>query len=389
MQAWLTHQSIGIQAIGILGLVRLPYSIKFLWAPFLEIGIFRWLPFKSRKSWLLLSLGALFVLISVLATLDPKKDMTLLGCVSLAIAFFGATQAIVTDAIKIEYSRPDDFRLTAAYGAIAFKAGLLCAGAGCLILADHIPWSFIYFVMAGIIATAIPALWLLDETIAKEKQTPHTPSVHFLSSFKEPFLDFFRKPQIGSTIGFLLLYKINILLAVALITSFFLSLGFTNTQVAGSKVGGYFFSFLGTILGSIFLKRFSLYTCLWIFQLSEMISGLLLWALSHTGHHIGFFLFAVLTEDLTSGMGNCGYEVFVMTLCSKTKYCGTQFALITSLMALRRSFITLPASMIIQRIGWEAFFFLAALTALPGLYLLFKHKFGWQVFDSQTTRSST
>jgi hypothetical protein len=59
--------------------------------------------------------------------------------------------------------------------------------------------------MAGIFANAIPALWLIVETIVKEKQTSHAPSVHFLSFFWNLFwtvFESFKLPQLyGSFIA--------------------------------------------------------------------------------------------------------------------------------------------------------------------------------------------
>ena len=53
LQAWMKDFGIDLSMIGIFGLVGLPYSLKFTWAPFLDRFS---LPFLGRRrGWLLLS----------------------------------------------------------------------------------------------------------------------------------------------------------------------------------------------------------------------------------------------------------------------------------------------------------------------------------------------
>jgi MFS transporter, PAT family, beta-lactamase induction signal transducer AmpG len=53
LQAWLTVEGVDLASIGLLSLVALPYSIKFLWAPFLD----RYIPpfFGRRRGWLVIA----------------------------------------------------------------------------------------------------------------------------------------------------------------------------------------------------------------------------------------------------------------------------------------------------------------------------------------------
>jgi PAT family beta-lactamase induction signal transducer AmpG len=51
------------------------------------------------------------------------------------------------------------------------------------------------------------------------------------------------------------------------------------------------------------------------------------------------------------------------------RYAATQLALLTSLMALGRSFAGVPSGWLVDAIGYAAFFAVSALVALPGLVL--------------------
>jgi PAT family beta-lactamase induction signal transducer AmpG len=53
LQAWMTDQHVDLKAIGLFALVGIPYSLKFLWAPFMDR--YR-LPFLTkRRGWMILT----------------------------------------------------------------------------------------------------------------------------------------------------------------------------------------------------------------------------------------------------------------------------------------------------------------------------------------------
>jgi PAT family beta-lactamase induction signal transducer AmpG len=58
-----------------------------------------------------------------------------------------------------------------------------------------------------------------------------------------------------------------------------------------------------------------------------------------------------------------------MSLCS-VKYSATQYALLSSLMAVSRNVMSAPAGWLVENTGWLTFFVITLLAALPGLALL-------------------
>jgi PAT family beta-lactamase induction signal transducer AmpG len=68
-------------------------------------------------------------------------------------------------------------------------------------------------------------------------------------------------------------------------------------------------------------------------------------------------------------MGTAAFVALLMTLCNQ-RYSATQFALLSSLAALGRVFITPTSGYVVEAVGWAWFFVIAALTAVPGLLLL-------------------
>jgi PAT family beta-lactamase induction signal transducer AmpG len=72
LQAWMKEEGVDLTVIGMMALVGLPYTLKFLWAPFLDRFT---LPFLGRRrGWLLVAQFALIFSIVGLGFTDPGKN---------------------------------------------------------------------------------------------------------------------------------------------------------------------------------------------------------------------------------------------------------------------------------------------------------------------------
>ena len=60
-----------------------------------------------------------------------------------------------------------------------------------------------------------------------------------------------------------------------------------------------------------------------------------------------------------------------MAMCDH-RYTATQYALLSSLAALGRIFVSPTSGYVVESVGWVVFFFLTAVTALPGLWMLWR-----------------
>src|SRR6478609_8513009 len=91
---WLKQAGLSNTKIGVLSLCALPYSVKFLWSPFIDRLK---LPFLTRKlgqrrSWLLLSQILLVVNIFIISLIDATQHLPLTMLFATIIAFCAATQ---------------------------------------------------------------------------------------------------------------------------------------------------------------------------------------------------------------------------------------------------------------------------------------------------------
>jgi PAT family beta-lactamase induction signal transducer AmpG len=126
------------------------YSLKFIWAPFIDS-----LPLPlltrllgRRRSWLLLAQVAIGVALFVMATIDPAHAIGVFAVVALAVAFSSATQDIVIDAYRIESAEVKMQGVLAAAYQYGYRVAMLVAGAGALYIAQYGSWTLAYTCIA-------------------------------------------------------------------------------------------------------------------------------------------------------------------------------------------------------------------------------------------------
>jgi PAT family beta-lactamase induction signal transducer AmpG len=245
---------------------------------------------------------------------------------------------------------------------------MLTSGAIALILADRMPWRVVYLLMAGSLVVGMTASFLAPEPELATKR-PRT----LKEAVVEPFLEFFSRRGAIGILLFIVFYKLDVVMATALTTPFLLELGFTMTDIGAVTKGlGMIATIGGTLAGGTVVARIGMKGSLWIFGLLQSVSTLTFLALARLGHHYPMMVAAIGIENLCSGMGTAAYAAFLMSLCDK-RFTATQYALLTSLMAVTRVVVGAPTGFVAKTYGWETYFIISALAAIPGLLILLRY----------------
>ncbi len=364
LQAWMTADQIDLSVIGAFSLVGIPYTTKFLWAPLLDRYS---LPFFGRRrGWILLMQVLIFFSVFLMSMIEPQHSLGLLAAISILIAFFSATQDIVIDAYRTEILLPEEYGIGAGVTTLGYRlAATVLAGAVALILADHMPWPQVYRIMALAMGVGI-----LGTFLAKNPMHPPDTPRTLKEAVINPLKEFLSRRGIFEIFSFVLLYKLDAVLTLALMTYFLLKLGFTNTEVGVVTKGvGLFATLSGTLIGGIFVLRWRLLKSLWTFGILQATAGISFWMLAHFGKSHALLVAAIFTENFCSGLGNAAYSALLMSLCDK-RYTAFQFALLSSIMALTRILVSSPSGWMAKELGWEGYYILCILAGLPGLLLL-------------------
>ncbi len=365
LQAWMKEKGVDLSLIGLMALVGLPYTIKFIWAPFLDRFT---LPFLGRRrGWLLIAQIALILSIILLGLSDPVNHPWILAFTAMLVTFFSASQDIVVDAYRREDLSDEELGLGTSFYVNGYRVGMLLASGGGLIMADHMPFYAVYMIMA---ACLLPGVLTTLLTLEPEI-TVGTPK-----SLKEavfnPLIEYFSRPGALWILAFILLYKIGDTMASAMTTSFYLDIGFSKTEIGTVvKLFGFWATVAGSLIGGILMLRLGINRSLWVFGFLQAVSTAGFAVLARIGYSVPSLSAVIAFENLSGGMGTAAYVAFMASITNK-KFTATQYALLSSLMGVPRVLASAPTGFFAKILGWESFFIACTLIAIPGMLILLK-----------------
>ena len=109
----------------------------------------------------------------------------------------------------------------------------------------------------------------------------------------------------------------------------------------------------------------------------EIIGGLLQSAanlafswMAVVGASTAALTFAITAENFTSAIGTVIFVAYLSALCKNPLYTATQFALLTALSTVGRTFLSLSAGYVASKTGWFWFWCVCAGLGIPSLVLL-------------------
>ncbi|MEB3292327.1 MAG: AmpG family muropeptide MFS transporter [Synechococcales bacterium] len=426
LQAWLKTTGVSPTIIGLFGLAALPYSLKIFWAPFFD----RYAPpiLGRRRSWLILMQVLLILGILLLGNQDPTplvqfttssniacdlgalqglcnvwqgvinfwQALSLMSSsslfrVALLVAFLSASQDIAADAYRTDVLRPSEMGNGAAIFVTGYRIALVIAGGFALAIADpnnpnHWSWQQVYQGIAGLMSIGLFGTLLAPEP--KQLAAPVT----LQAAVIQPFQEFFQRlgwRQGLAALGFIVLYRYGDALLNIMAVPFLLDAKFSQTDVGNIQgLWGIVATILGTLMGGAIFSWIGVNRSLWVFGILQAASNLAYWLLASLGKsglllgilaftgksfewsQVDASLFAtIMVENFCTGLGTAGFLGFMMTLCNP-QFSATQFALLSSLMAVSRDILASPAGQWKESLGWSSFFLMTIVAALPGLLLL-------------------
>ena len=366
--AWLRDNGVDLATIGLFALVGLPYTWKFLWSPVMDR--FK-LPFLGRRrGWALLTQALLLVSIGLLGHFNPATSLQAIVWLVFAVALFSASQDIVIDAYRRELLADDELGTGTSFWINAYRLSGLVPGSLALILADHLPWSTVFWITAAFMLIGIVTTLLIKEE-SDDELAPHT----LREAVIDPFVEFFSRDGIKAglaILAFLFLYKLGDNMATALATPFYLDMGYTKTEIGSvAKFAGLWAVLAGATIGGIVMLKVSINRALWMFGFVQLLTiAPYIW-LSQAGHSLVGLFVVVSGEYLAVGLGTVALTAFMARETSKA-FTATQFALFSSLIAVPRTVANATTGFIVEAVGWTQFFVICALLAIPGMLMLLK-----------------
>ncbi|MDP3680015.1 MAG: MFS transporter [Flavobacterium sp.] len=381
----INNEDIGIYT----SLLYLPWVIKPLWSPFIDL-------YSTKRKWflsmqLLISLAFLIVGLTI-----PLSNFFV---ISLAVfwvaAFASASNDVASDGFYMLALEKDQQSFFLGIRSTFYRLSMLTGNGLIVVIAGYLEqeygdkqkaWSYT-MVVVGLIMTVITIYNYFStpkiEAKISETKTESVPN----KSFGAVFATFFQKKQIGLVLAFILLFRLGESQLLKMLTPFLIDpitaggMGLT-TQDVGVIYGtfGVISLTIGGILGGIVISRDGLgkWMLPMILAMHLPIIGFIL--LSHFHPGSVFYIYAtVIAEQFGYGFGFAAFMMYLIYVAdgeSKTSH----YSIATGFMALGMMLPGMISGYIQEYLGYGNFFIWVFLATLPGLilsrFLIFPADFG-------------
>ena len=386
---WAAEVGVNLKTIGLFALVGTPYTLKFLWAPIvdaLDVPVLaRWL--GRRRAWLILTQLLLIAAILFLGVNNPATAPGVVALGALMVATASATQDIVVDAFRIESLDESEQAAGMASYVAAYRVGMLASSAGALYVVTGFQalgfsksgaWSAGYAAMAVLVVIGmLTTLIATEPEKSKAAEATHareTPVERLKRTVSGAFLDFFEHDGFAVSLlvlVFVVLYKFTDALAGVMTGPFAVDLGFSRTDYANIVKGvGLIALLAGGFAGGYIARALPLAVSLLIGGILQSVANLAFSMLALRGHDILWLTVAITVENFTSAIGTVMFVAYLSALCRNPLHTATQYALLTALAAVGRTYLSAAAGYIAAATGWMWFFVICVAAGLPSLLLL-------------------
>jgi PAT family beta-lactamase induction signal transducer AmpG len=439
---WFRQQGVELRNIGIISLLGLAWTLKFLWAPAVD-------HYRHHRRWMAavdIVMGA--VMLAFAAAIGAPLWVWLgIGVFTL----LSATNDIAIDGYTIELLDRNEMGLANGVRIGFYRVGMLAAG-GVLILSDYVAWSGAFVcaaivfgacaalclaapreqalarragmslvaelrgimlqprAFAAVLLLALGCVWLINSAarwsvyyanfwpiawgialalfgvimLARFATLPRAmPAAQ--DTLQGPMfgalMELLKRPGIMPVLIFILIFKLADVSMGFMVKPFWVDSGFTATEIGLVSVNlGLGLSIAGGVIGGWYTDRAGIYRALWVLGLFQAVSNLgyalaaAVIPAAATGstllfEHRVLLYSASAIESFTGGLGTAAFLAFLMAIVDKNR-AATEYALLSSVFALSRSFAGWASGFGAQEMGYSAYFLLTFFLAFPAYFFL-------------------
>ena len=363
-------------------LIMWPWTIKFLWSPFLEI-------FRTKKFFVVttqLLSGILFGLAALSLHLPSFFAVTI--AVFAVVAFSGATHDIAADGVYMsELTTQDQAKYIGWQGAFYNLAKLVATG-GLVWLAGWLyegfsadgassydasvgSWTVVLLILCGTLVAL--GLYHLRALPSGGSASEGRSLRDGLSGLKEVVGAFFQKKHIWYYLGFIILYRLGEGFVMKIVPLFLKAdtasggLGLTNQQIGlyyGTFGAGAFL--IGSLLAGYYIARRglrrTLFTLCCIFNLPFGVYALLAWFQPQSMWLVGG---GIVVEYFGYGFGFVGLTLFMMQQVAPGKHQMAHYAFASGIMNLSVMLAGAVSGYLSDALGYGMFFLAVMLATVP------------------------
>lgn len=356
-------------------LLYLPWVIKPLWSPFVDLHF-------TKRKWflgmqLLLSLAFLGV-----GLVLPTNPFFVLSLAFFWIASFAsATNDIASDGFYLLALKEDQQSFFIGLRSTFYRVAMITGQGLVVIVAGYLEtrlgdntqaWSLTMVSVAGLMGILTLANLLTTPDIEGAKSYVAAQTL----SFGKIFISFFQKKEIGLALAFVLTYRLGESQLVKMASPFLLdekSAG--GLALSTSDIGWIYGTFgiialsLGGIIGGVVISKDGLGKWMLPMVLALNIPNFFYFLLAHFQPEDAFYAgLVVVVEQLGYGFGFAAFMMYLIYLAegfSKTSH----YAIATGFMALGMMLPGMISGFVQEWLGYEGFFIYVVVAGIPGIFL--------------------
>ena len=290
----------------------------------------------------------------------------------------------MVDAFRVESLPENEQAAGMASYVAAYRIGMLVSTAGALFMVSGLEswgfdkqaaWHWGYVVMAALVligtATALLATEPERSALADAAHAHQKRFARVVEAAVGAFKDFLSYEMAFAMLAFVVLFKFTDALSGAMTAPFVIDLGFSRNEYAAIVKGvGLAALLLGGFAGGFVARAYPLATSLWIGGILQAVANLAFCWLAMVGADPTVLAVAITVENFTSAIGTVIFVAYLSALCRNPLHTATQYALLTALAAVGRTYLSSGAGFIAEATGWVWFFVICALAGIPSLVLL-------------------
>lgn len=366
-------------------LIILPYTLKFIWSPLLEI-------YWTKRNFVVATQAVSGFCFAMLVFLLPLPNF-FAWCIAMMaiIAFSGATHDIATDGVYLSALDKNTQSAYIGWQGAFYNLAKVVANGGLVALAGLLIGMFkksyatsatvyAWMIIMGIIGVLLIALsvyhwFMLPATPRADKQV-HGMS-EAMTEMGHVLVDFFKKKYIWLYVAFIICYRLTEGFAIKIVPIFLKdSLGVGGLGLSDGQIGIVYGTFgtiafiVGSILGGYFIAHFGLKRVLFplvcVFNVPFVIYLLLSMFQPQNIVVIGSGL---VTEYFCYGFGYVGLTMFMMQQVAPGRHSMAHYAFASAIMNLGVMIPGMISGWLCNKLGYEMFFTMALVMAVPAFIL--------------------
>lgn len=367
----------------------LPWVIKPLWSPFIEL-------YSTKRKWFLSMQLLISIAFLVVGLTIPTNQFFM---ISLAIfwvaAFASASNDVASDGFYLLALTKDQQSFFLGIRSTFYRLSMLTGNGLIVIIGGYLEqeygdnqkaWSYT-MIFVGLLMTLITVYNFFATPKTETNQNKLSENSESKANFFSVFASFFQKKQIGLILAFILLFRLGESQLLKMLTPFLIDdikvggLGLT-TQDVGVIYGtfGVLALTIGGILGGIAISKNGLgkWMLPMILAMHLPIIGFILLAHFHPAS-VYYVYITVIAEQFGYGFGFAAFMMYLIYVAegeSKTSH----YAIATGFMALGMMLPGMASGYIQEYLGYGNFFIWVLLATIPGIilsrFLIYPKDFG-------------